>query len=131
MKFKINNHAKLKLRYHFVFSTKYRKNCLTNIREDVLQTFKEVADKYHFKMFAIEIDKNHIHFLIEFNPSYSISQIVKLFKQITHHKIWNKHETYLRQFYWKKKYLWTHGYFCATVGEVTEEDIKKYIENQD
>ena len=44
--------------------------------------------------------------------------------------IWDKEETYLRQFYWRDKKLWTGGYFCSTIGEVSEETIKKYIENQ-
>ena len=79
----------------------------------------------------MEIDRNHIHFLIEFSPKYSISQVVKLFKQISIHKIWEIHETYLKQFYWKnKKILWTHGYFCSTVGNVDENKIKNYIDNQ-
>jgi putative transposase len=34
----------------------------------------------------------------------------------------------------RKKYcgchLWSRGYFCSTVGAVTEEVIKKYIEAQ-
>ena len=131
MKIKPNAHAKTHLRYHIIFSTKYRRNCLTNIREDVLNIFKEIANKYQFKIFAMEIDRNHIHFLIEFSPKYSISQVVKLFKQISIHKIWEIHEIYLKQFYWKnKKILWTHGYFCSTVGNVDENKIKNYIDNQ-
>ena len=131
MKIKANAHVKTHLRYHIIFSTKYRRNCLTNIREDVLNIFKEIANKYQFKIFAMEIDRNHIHFLIEFSPKYSISQVVKLFKQISIHKIWEIHETYLKQFYWKnKKILWTHGYFCSTVGNVDENKIKNYIDNQ-
>ena len=27
--------------------------------------------------------------------------------------------------------MWGRGYFCATVGNVTEEMIKEYIKNQD
>lgn len=131
MKIKANAHAKTHLRYHIIFSTKYRRNCLTIIREDVLNIFKEIANKYQFKIFAMEIDRNHIHFLIEFSPKYSISQVVKLFKQISIHKIWEIHETYLKQFYWKnKKILWTHGYFCSTVGNIDENKIKNYIDNQ-
>jgi len=34
----------------------------------------------------------------------------------------------------KKKYwgqhMWARGYFCGTVGQVDEETIKKYVENQ-
>lgn len=34
-------------------------------------------------------------------------------------------------YYWKgKDILWTHGYFCATIGEASEETIKRYIEKQ-
>ena len=35
----------------------------------------------------------------------------------------------LQKRYWGQ-HLWTRGYFCATVGAVNEEIIKKYIENQ-
>lgn len=131
METKGNSHAKTHLRYHIIFSTKYRRNCLNEIRQDVLIIFKQISDHYNCNLFAIEVDKNHIHFLIEFSPKYSISYIVKMFKQISTQKIWNKHENYLKQFYWKKKrILWTHGYFCSTVGDVDEEKIRIYINNQ-
>ena len=130
MESKPSNHAKVRLRYHLIFSTKYRRKILNPIREDVINCFYFIANKYHFKIFAIEVDKNHIHFLIEFSPNFSISQVVKLFKQISLVELWKKHDKYLKQFYWKKHCLWTHGYFCATVGSVTEEAIKYYINNQ-
>ena len=37
---------------------------------------------------------------------------------------------HLRKKYWGQ-HLWSRGYFCATVGAVTEEQIKAYIEHQD
>jgi putative transposase len=36
----------------------------------------------------------------------------------------------LKKRYWGQ-HLWARGYFCATVGSVTEETIKEYIENQE
>jgi putative transposase len=36
----------------------------------------------------------------------------------------------LKKRYWGQ-HLWARGYFCATVGSVTEETIKRYIENQE
>jgi putative transposase len=36
----------------------------------------------------------------------------------------------LKKKYWGQ-HLWARGYFCATVGSVTEETIQRYIENQD
>ena len=35
----------------------------------------------------------------------------------------------LKKKYWGQ-HLWARGYFCGTVGNVTEEMIKKYVENQ-
>lgn len=35
----------------------------------------------------------------------------------------------LKKRYWGQ-HLWVPGYFCRTVGTVTEEIIKEYIENQ-
>ena len=35
----------------------------------------------------------------------------------------------LRKRYWGQ-HLWARGYFCATVGAVDEETIKRYIESQ-
>ncbi|HUU30103.1 MAG TPA: IS200/IS605 family transposase [archaeon] len=35
----------------------------------------------------------------------------------------------LRKKYWGR-HLWSRGYFCATVGAVTEEQIKQYIDGQ-
>jgi putative transposase len=35
----------------------------------------------------------------------------------------------LRKRYWGQ-HLWATGYFCRTVGAVTDEMIREYIENQ-
>jgi putative transposase len=35
----------------------------------------------------------------------------------------------LRKKYWGQ-HLWSAGYFCRTVGAVTDDMIKEYIENQ-
>ncbi|WP_420852761.1 IS200/IS605 family transposase [Sporolactobacillus pectinivorans] len=35
----------------------------------------------------------------------------------------------LKKRYWGQ-HLWSRGYFCATVGNVTEEIIRNYIANQ-
>jgi len=36
----------------------------------------------------------------------------------------------LNRYFWKKKKLWTGGYFVATVGINNEDIVKKYIQNQ-
>lgn len=126
-------HAKTRIRYHIILCTKYRRKCLNTIRQYVLDTFRLAETKSHFKIHYMELDEDHIHFLISFPPSYSIEQTVRRLKQFSTYHIYDDPfiTTHLKKFYWKKKkVLWTHGYFCSTIGEVSEEKIKAYIENQ-
>lgn len=125
------SHAKTLIRYHIIFSTKYRRKCLNQIHDSVLDAFKRVEAKSDFKILVMELDKDHIHLLIQFKPHYSIEQVVRRLKQLTTYYIWKDNEQWLKKFYWSgKRILWTHGYFASTVGDVSEKTLKKYIENQ-
>ena len=53
-----------------------------------------------------------------------------MLKQLSTNELWKKQSEHLQKYYWKKKILWSKGYFCSTVGETNEETIEKYIENQ-
>lgn len=131
IKYQTYSHAKTRLRYHFIFSTKFRRKCLNKIHDVVIDAFKKVESKSNFKILAIELDEDHVHMLVSFKPHYSIEQVVKRLKQMSTFYIYQKEYDYLKQFYWKQKnVLWTHGYFCSTIGEVSEKKIIKYIENQ-
>ena len=79
----------------------------------------------------MELDNDHIHFIVSFPPAYSIEQTVRRMKMISTNYVYERCENYLKKFYWKdKRLLWTHGYFCSTIGEVSEQMVKHYIENQ-
>lgn len=130
-KYQTYSHAKTRLRYHLIFSTKFRRKCLNAIHDVVINAFKKVEQKSNFDILAIELDEDHVHILISFKPSYSIEQVVRRLKQMSTFYIYQKEQDYLKKFYWKdKNILWTHGYFCSTIGEVSEQKVIKYIKNQ-
>ena len=130
-KYKTYGHAKTKLRYHLIFSTKFRRKCLNSIHDEVLNSFRYAESKSNFSILKMELDKDHIHFLIEFKPKYSIEQVVRRLKQLSTSYLWKNNEKYLKTIYWKQKnILWTRGYFCSTIGDVSEKILAKYIENQ-
>lgn len=130
-KFKSIAHAKTSIRYHIIFSTKYRRKCLNEIKESVLNTFDEIQNVSDFKIIEMNLDGDHIHFLITFKPSLSIVSVVRRMKQLSTHKIWKNNETHLRKFYWgKKKILWSGGYFVSTIGNISEKNVIEYIKNQ-
>ena len=44
--------------------------------------------------------------------------------------IWKRYPNYLRKQFWKEHTFWTDGYFACSVGNVSEEILRKYIEEQ-
>ena len=68
--------------------------------------------------------------MIETEPTMSISKIVNLMKSYTTYHIWKRYPDYLRKHYWKEHTFWTDGYFVCSVGNVSEEMLRKYTENQ-
>ena len=130
-KYKTYGHAKTRLRYHMIFSTKFRRKCLDGIHDSVMDAFRYADSKSNFSILEMELDKDHIHLLVEFKPRYSIEQVVSRLKQLTVGYLWKRHSDYLSRYYWKKRnVLWTRGYFCSTIGEVSEQKLRKYIKNQ-
>ena len=65
--------------------------------------------------------------MIESEPTISISKVDNLIKSYTRYHIWKEHTEYLKKHFWKE---WTDGYFACIVGNVSEEILKQYIENQ-
>ena len=129
------SHEKFKLRYHIIFSTKYRRKCLGMISEDLKLSMKRAESLQNkWSIETMEIDKikcDHIHFLIKATPICNIKDIIHKLKQISTYDMWQKYNSWLTKFYWNgKHYLWTRGYFVSTIGDVSEKSLKQYIEKQ-
>lgn len=114
-----------------IFVCKYRKKLLIGAVEyDMKQIMQNISDLSDFNIEVMETDKDHIHMMICSEPKLSPLQIVRRLKQMSTTAIWKRHENYLRHvFYWENTF-WTDGYFVSSVGNVSQEAIKKYIENQ-
>lgn len=128
--YKTYGHAKTNLKYHIIFSTRYRRKCLNDIHDYVIDSFKYAESISDFSILKLELDKDHIHFLLEFKPSLSIESVVNRLKSVSTNQLYKKCQPYLKKFYWNKNELWTRGYFCSTIGEVSQKTIEHYIENQ-
>ena len=76
----------------------------------------------------METDKDHIYYMLETEPVMSISKIVNLMKGYITYHIWKRYSDYLRKHFRKEHTFWTDGYFACSVGNVSEEMLKKYIE---
>lgn len=129
---KSHNRHKTLLQYHIIFVCKYRKKMLSNLQiSDYIKQFSfEICQKHNIIIKEMEVDKDHIHYLIEAEPNYSISKIVNLLKSYTTFHIWNIYSNYLFTQFWKERTFWTDGYFACSIGNVSKNQLRKYIEQQ-
>ena len=124
------NHSKFILTYHIIFTCKYRKKLLIKYGEDVKQIMYDISKRYDFDIKEMEVDKDHIHMMISSVPKISPLQIVRVLKQQSTIQMWRRYASELKKQYWKENTFWTDGYFCSTIGEVSSETLKHYIQNQ-
>jgi putative transposase len=74
------------------------------------------------------IRQDHMHLLVSVPPTLSVFKLVQRMKGVTSRKLLQENKG-LNKAFWGR-HLWSRGYFVASVGEVTEEIISKYIEKQ-
>ena len=100
----------------------YRKKLLMSkqISDDIKQFSYEICQKHKVIIRYMETDKDHIHYMIETEPTMSISKIVNLMKSYTTYHIWKRYPDYLRKHFWKEHTFWTDGYFVCSVGNVSD-----------
>ena len=115
--------------YHIVWSTKYRRKVLQNDVETFLkETLKTIANEKGFQIKTMEIMPDHVHVFVSAHPKIAPSHIYKMLKGISGRKLFDRFPE-LRQKLWKGK-LWNPSTYIETIGHISEETVRKYIEAQ-
>ncbi len=77
--------------YHFVCPAKYRKVIISKEVDDTLKGIcLEISNRYEISFLEIGTDRDHVHFLIQSIPKYSVTEIIRMIKSITAKKIFEK-----------------------------------------
>jgi len=118
------------LLYHLVFPAKYRRAVFDSDVDQVLkEVCQEIEARYQINFLEIGSDKDHVHFLVQSVPTYSITKIVTMIKSLTAREIF-KRCPQVKKKLWGGEF-WTDGYFASTVGKHGDEhQISKYVKNQ-
>ena len=118
------------LLYHLVFPAKYRRAVFDSQVDELLRDVcLQIEDRYQLKFLEIGTDEDHVHFLVQSVPTYTVSKVVTLIKSITAREIFRSCPHVKKQL-WGGEF-WSDGYFASTVGRHGDENmIKKYVQNQ-
>jgi putative transposase len=119
--------AVFSLKYHIVWCPKYRRPVLTPpIDRRLTEVLGEVASEYEMTFHAIGVMPDHVHVFVEADPTLGVAEIVNRLKGKSSRVLRDEFPA-LRS---RLPTLWSRSYFAATVGSVSEETIRRYIENQ-
>ena len=124
-----SSHTVYDLKYHVVWITKYRKPVLRGeIAERARSLIREICKANDVEIIRGHISVNHVHIFVSVPPHISVSQLVKSIKGKSSRKMLMEYKSLSRTFW--GRHLWARGYFAASSGNVTDEVITKYIEQQ-
>ena len=113
--------------YHVIWCTKFRRPVLTDEMQGRLkELIEEKQSEYGYVLFECEVMADHVHLLLDINPQYAPSKVVGRIKGYVSHRI----RTEFPSLKSRLPSLWTRSKFISSVGTVTLEVVKKYIENQ-
>jgi len=126
-KYKSNKSMVFSCQYHIIWSTKYRRKILNdNIQNRIKEIILNKQKDWLYEVIEMELMEDHIHLLIDVDPNLGINKIIGRIKGITSNLIRKE----FPEINSKVPTLWTRSKFISTVGAVTLDVVKKYIEDQ-
>ena len=115
--------------YHIVWSVKFRRPVLEgNIESYLKELLVQISHEKSFEIQKMEVMPEHVHVFASAHPKISPSYMVKMLKGISGRKLLMRFPE-LKGRLWKG-HLWNSSFYVETVGSVSEEAVRKYLEKQ-
>ena len=131
MSIKRNRHSIGGSNFHLQFTPKYRRAVFkySKVRLFIKKCFEEKAMMLGVTLAALEFGPDHVHLFLEDCKNYSVSKLVHHFKgyssRMVRKEFWD-----LFQERHPGKAFWTPSNFHESIGRVTSDHVKFYIERQ-
>jgi putative transposase len=123
------SHSVYDIKFHFVWITKYRKPMLAgSIGTRLRDLIREICKTMDIEIIKGHVSKDHVHLFVSVPPYHSVSQVMKRIKGKTSRRLLSESRILAKQCW--GRHLWARGYFAASSGNVTDDVIAQYIEQQ-
>ncbi len=123
-------HTLYDIQYHFVWVTKYRYKVLRGeVAERTRDLIRQICMSRDINILKGHVSADHVHVLVSCPPTLSPSKVAQYLKGRSSRKLQDEFP-HLKKRYWGQ-HLWARGYFCASVGTVTQDQIIEYIEKHE
>jgi len=133
--FRMTKHRKFLVQFHVVLVVKYRKQLMFKFGRLIKSYLEIYSTQTNVDVEIAESDKDHLHILLCLNSlDFNIEKWIIGFKKYTTNQLYYHTNPevvcYLKGNFWHKNTFWSDGAFVSSIGNVSEETIKKYIESQ-
>jgi putative transposase len=124
------SHTVFHIEYHFVWVTKYRYHVLKGeVAERCRELIRQSCLARDLRIVRGHVSRDHIHLLLSCPPTLAPAKVMQYLKGRSS-RLLQREFPHLNKRYWGR-HMWARGYFCATVGHMSEEQIREYIERHD
>ena len=120
-------HRIFSCQYHVIFCPKYRRKVLTDGVDTRLKELVQSKESdFGYTVLAVEVMPDHVHMILDIDPITSPISVITKLKGFLAHQLRAEFPILRRRL----PCLWSRSKFISTVGSVSLEVVKQYIENQ-
>ena len=129
-RYQLGAHTKHDLKVHLVWVPKYRKKVLSGeVAVRVRDLIGQIAMEHEITILSGKVASDHMHVLVAYRPHIDVSRIVQWLEGISS-RILLQEFAHLRRAFWGR-HLWARGYLAVSTGNLTDEMVRNYIEEQE
>lgn len=128
--YRSHGHTKTDLKVHLVWVPKYRRRVLYGDTGEAVRTFiRRICTELEVRIISGKVAPDHVHLQVSYPPSLSISDLMQSIKGKSAYLLYNK-LPHIKKRFWGGAF-WARGYCAVSCGNITDEMIQRYIEEQE
>ena len=125
-----NSPSKYDLKAHLIWIPKYRKRVLTGkVAERTRDLLRQICMEHEILIVSGKVASDHVHMFVSYRAQMALSKLVQYLKG-TSSRILLQEFAHLRKQFWGR-HFWARGYMAISSGNITDEIIQKYIDDQE
>lgn len=129
-RYRTNSHSKYDLKVHLIWVPKYRKRVLTGtVAERVRDVLRQISMEHEVHIISGKVSSDHVHMFLSYRPQLALSKLVQYLKGGSS-RIMLQEFPRLRKQFWGR-HLWARGYMAISSGNITDDMVQKYIDEQE
>ena len=129
-RYRTNSHSKYDLKVHLIWVPKYRKRVLTGaVAERVRDVLRQISMEHEVHIISGKVSSDHVDMFLSYRPQLALSKLVQYLKGGSS-RIMLQEFPRLRKQFWGR-HLWARGYMAISSGNITDDMVQKYIDEQE